>query len=192
MGDGNFSDEDDKRILITDKCKEYHKNVIIPLAKYLFNLDFNLYPDGNRNSYYSHKKSSVLYRFFIPSLGFRPGSVRKQIINEIPEYLYDLDVYQKAHVIAGLFDAESKVSLKQAQIDFSISSRPIWEYIYQFLDYVGIKYSLPGRREGRRPSGEYEICITGRYNIEIFLDFVPMKHPEKIKRLKKFIPLTRC
>jgi hypothetical protein len=68
QGDGNLSSN---RILITDKNSEYHQEVLQPLFKRLFNLPLNLYFDRNRSSYYSHVKSSIVFRYLIGVLEFK-------------------------------------------------------------------------------------------------------------------------
>ncbi len=179
-GDGNLSSN---RIHITDEDPDYHLDVLHPLVKKLFNLELNLYYDKPRGSYYSHVKSSVVYRYLLQCLGFSAGSVRDSILDEIPYYLYHLDLSQRAHYIAGLFDAEGHIKFRQIEIDFSITSFPIRDYIIDFLDYYGIYYTPDERlRNGR--SMIYEIYIYGREDVSMFWDLIPIQHPAKIERLK--------
>ncbi len=183
QGDGNLSSN---RIHITDEDPEYHTKVLYPLVKKLFNLELNLYYDNPRGSYYSHIKSSVIYRYIIQCLGFSAGSVRDSILNKIPSYLYQLDLCQKSYYIAGLYDAEGHVKLRQAEIDFSITSIPVGEYISEFFDYNAIDYTpIIRKREGR--SLIYEIYIYGRDDVSLFSDLIPILHPAKVNRIRKLL-----
>ena len=114
------------RILITDKNLKYHQTVLNPLVNRLFNLNFNIYHDKNKVSYYSHVKSSIIFRYLIEMLRFSKGSVRLSLVNRLPFYLIELDSEYKAHDIAGLYDAEGHVKNRQIEINFSTSSRPMY------------------------------------------------------------------
>lgn len=181
-GDGNLSSN---RIHITDEDPKYHIRILHPLVRNLFNLELNLYPDNLRGSYYSHVKSSVIYRYLLQCLGFSRGSVRDSILENIPSYLYHFDLHQKSHYIAGLYDAEGHVKLRQIEIDFSITSRPVREYISEFINDIAIDYT-PNERERPGRSTTYEIYIYGRDDVSMFIDLIPMQHPAKVKRIRKF------
>ena len=86
-------------------------------------------------------KSSVIYRYLLECLGFSPGSVRDSILKKIPSYIYRFDSYQKLHYIAGLYDAEGHIKRRQIEVDFSITSYPIREYIIDFFDNYGLNYT---------------------------------------------------
>ncbi|MFX1376465.1 MAG: LAGLIDADG family homing endonuclease [Promethearchaeota archaeon] len=182
-GDGNLSY---RRIHITDEDPKYHRKILQPLVKNLFNLDLNLYFDENRGSYYSHVKSSVIYRYLLECLGFSPGSVRDSVLKKIPSYLYDFDSCQKSHYIAGLYDAEGHIKLRQIEVDFSITSYPIREYIVDFFDNHGLN-STPYRRERIGRSSIYEIYIYGKHDVEMFNNLIPILHPAKVERLNRLL-----
>jgi hypothetical protein len=182
-GDGNLSSD---RILITDEDLEYHTTILHPLFKSIFNLKLNLYHDEDRGSYYSHIKSSIGYRYLLEVLGFSAGSVRDSLLENIPPYLYHFDQCQKSHYVAGLYDAEGHIKSRQIEIDFSITSFQIREYIANFLYSCGINYTpLDREREGRSTS--YEIYIYGRNNVSLFRNLIPMLHPAKIRRLRDML-----
>jgi len=183
QGDGNLSSN---RILITDKNLEYHKTILKLLFKDLFNLEFNIFYDRNRSSYYSHIKSSIVFRYLNQMLEFKPGAVRNSIFNEIPTYLSNLSPELKAHYIAGLYDAEGHVKKRQIEIDFSISSYPIWNFIQDYLSENKIKYTPLTRIREKRQS-TYEIYIYGRDQVTKFCKLIPMKHPEKLNRIKRWL-----
>ena len=183
QGDGNLSYN---RIHITDEDPEYHLDVLHPLVRSLFNLELNIYLDKPRGSYYSHIKSSIVYRYILQCLGFSAGSVRDSLLESIPSYLYYFELFQKSHYIAGLYDAEGHIKLRQIEIDFSITSIPIGEYVSEFLDDNAINYTSDVRKRiGRLPI--YEIYIYGKDDVSMFRDLVPMSHPEKIRRLRKLL-----
>lgn len=179
-GDGNLSS---KRIHITDKCKEYHTKELKPLFEKLFGIKLNLYHDVNRNSYYSHIKSSILYRYFIDVLELPKGAVRQNLI--LPSFMQKLENKFIASYIGGVYDAESNISKRQAQISFSTTTKQIFDLVKNFLIINNIKYSIYIR--SRRINKEYEIYIYGKENIRNFLRYIKISHPEKIKLLKRFL-----
>jgi hypothetical protein len=179
-GDGNLSY---KRILITDKKKKYHEEVVKPLVEILFNLPLNLFHDENRSSYYSHIKSSVLYRYLIEVLEFQPGSVRCSL-TKLPSYLYQLKLENQAYYIAGLYDSEGSIKKRQIEIDFAITTKPIWHFIQTFLRRNGIKFSTRVRTR-KKWLPNYEIYIYGREEVTKFTQTVPLLHPAKLKRLER-------
>src|SRR3989344_1794205 len=128
-GDGNMSSS---RIHITDKCLDYHIQVLQPLFKDVFNLELNLFHDKNRNSYYSHVKDKKVYKYLTETLEIPKGAVRKNL--KIPNYIKSLQDSLKASYISGLFDAECYISKRQAEISFSITCQEIFEFIKEFLN----------------------------------------------------------
>jgi len=175
-GDGNMSLS---RILITDKCRDYHIKVLHRLFKDVFNLELNLFHDKNRNSYYSHVKNKKVYNYLTETLEIPKGSVRNGL--RVPEYLKKLPTYLKASYISGLFDAESYISKRQAEINFSTTCQDIFEFIKKFLEERQIKFS--SRIRDRRKNREYEIYIYGRNNIKNLLRVIKFKHPDKLSQL---------
>lgn len=179
-GDGNLSSN---RIHITDKCKEFHIKKLNPEFKKLFGVKLNLYHDKPRNSYYSHLKSSVLYRYFTEVLELPKGAVRENI--KISKYMKTWNNEFMGAYMAGLFDAESNISKRQAQISFSTTSIKIFNLVKRFLNKIKVKYSIYIR--SRRKNKEYEIYIYGKKNIKHFLKYVKISHPDKKRLLCKFI-----
>ena|SRR3989344_1116645 len=175
-GDGNMSSS---RIHITDKCLDYHIQVLQPLFKDVFNLELNLFHDKNRNSYYSHVKDKKVYKYLTETLEIPKGAVRKNL--KIPNYIKSLQDSLKASYISGLFDAECYISKRQAEISFSITCQEIFEFIKEFLNNKKIKFST--RIRDRRRNKEYEIYIYGRERINGLLKIIKLKHPEKISQL---------
>lgn len=167
------------RIHITDKCYEYHVKVLRPLFKEVFNLDLNLFHDKNRNSYYSHVKDKKVYKYLTEKLEIPKGSVRKNL--KVPEYLKSLNNNLKASYIAGLFDAESYISKRQAEINFSTTCQDIFEFIKEFFDKNQIIFS--SRIRHRRNNPEYEIYIYGKERIKKLSRIIKFKHPDKISQL---------
>ena len=181
-GDGNMSFN---RIHISDKSLDYHKMVLQPLFMKLFNLRLNLYRDKGRNSYYSHIKNKVVYKFLTDECLIPKGAVRKNIM--IPIYFSKVKDKLIASYIGGIYDSESYVSKRQAEIGFSTTSKVVYDLIKRFLNKKEIKNSY--RIRLRRENPEYEIQLYGRDNISKFLKVVKIKHPDKISRLKQFFPL---
>jgi hypothetical protein len=180
-GDGNLSSN---RILITDKNIEYHQRVLQPLFKRLFNLPLNLYHDKNRSSYYSHVKSSIIYRYLIGVLEFQAGSVRCSL-QKLPSYLSKFPSKYQAYYIAGLYDSEGSIKKKQIEIDFAITSKPIWLYIQEFFNQININYS-PRIRKREKWQKNYEIYIYGKDDAIKFIKNIPIVHPAKLKQLNTY------
>ena len=179
-GDGNMSSS---RILITDECLRYHTSVLHPLFEELFGIKLNLYHDKNRNSYYSHVKSKKIYEFLVSTLKINRGAVRGNLM--LPSFIYRVPNSFKSEYIAGLYDSESYVSKRQAEIEFSITSEKIYKFILNFLIKNNIKHSK--RIRDRRKKKDYTIHIYGKQNINNFLNIVKIKHPEKVARANKFL-----
>lgn len=178
-GDGNMSSS---RIHISDKCLHYHLKELKPLFKDIFNIELNLYHDKNRNSYYSHFKNKKVYWYLTEKLKIPKGSVRKQLF--VPNYLKMAKDYLKAAYISGIFDSESCISKRQAEINFSTTCESLFEFIKKFLNNKKIKFNP--RIRDRRKNKEYEIYIYGKENIKKMLKIIKINHPEKILRLKYF------
>ena len=181
-GDGNMSL---KRIHISDKSKTYHEKVIQPLFQKIFGIKLHLFYDKNRNSYYSHIKNSIIYRFMVEILEVPVGAIRVNL--SIPNYIKEATTELKSEYIAGVFDAEGHVSKRQAEINLSTTSEDLFNFIKVFLNEINIKYSVYIRN--RRKNKEYEIYLYGKDNITKFTKIVKIKHPDKLLRLSKFIPV---
>ena len=183
-GDGNTSYN---RILVSDECKAYHLNMVIPLFQRIFGLEMNLFHDKNRNSYYSHKKNKQVYHFVTGSLEIPRGSVREGLF--IPNYLKTAPKEVQAAYIGGIFDSEGYVSHRQAQVSFFSTNLELMEFIQKFLEQQKLKFSFVARNRSKKT--EYEIHLYGRENIRLFLEHVPVYHPEKVKRLQDFCLLAK-
>ena len=174
-GDGNLFNN---RVLIADKSKEFHE-VLRKLFKKIFRIEPNLFFDKNRNSYYSHFKNKVIFRFMKEIL---ETPERKEKLKP-PPFLNNLSL--KCEYVGGVFDAEAHVRKRQAEIDFSISSRSIFEMVKAVFTRVGIKYSIYIRHRRKKP--EYEIRIYGKDDLKIFHQKIKFIHPDKIRRISKFV-----
>lgn len=180
-GDGNMSF---KRIHITDKCPEFHKKYIKPLFEEVFGVAPNYFFDKNRNSGYSHLKCSVIYKYLTEVLEVPGGPVRANL--KLPSYITTLEDNLQYSYVAGLYDAESHVKKRQAEIDFSTTNKEIFEYIQKILSQLKISFGVYTRN--RYANKEYEIHIYGKNNLQIFTSNIKICHPDKIDRLNRFLP----
>jgi len=178
-GDGNMSN---KRILITDKNPQYHL-YLRKLFKKTFAIELNLFEDKNRNTFYSHSKNSILYKYLNDVLEVPSGAVRKSLT--LPKYLTKLPIRMQAQYVAGIFDSESHIRKRQAEIDFSTTTKDLWVFVKSFLSKIGIKFTARIRR--RRKNPEYEIFIYGKRNLMIFKKYVKLKNPDKKIALTAFL-----
>ncbi len=178
-GDGNMSG---KRFLVTDKNFRYHL-YLRKLFKKTFGITLNLFEDRKRGTYYSHSKNYIVYKYMTEVLELPSGSVRKSLA--VPEFLNGLPWTLQGEYVAGLFDSESHIRKRQAEIEFSTTTEEIWTFIKSFLSKRKIKFSARIRK--RRKNPEFEIFIYGRENLRLFDDCVKLKHPEKVKRLIAFL-----
>ena len=176
QGDGNISNG---RILVVDKSIGFHK-VLKSLFKETFNINPNLFHDKKRHTYYSHFKSKIVYKFLKEMFELEEG--RKKNL-KVPTRIQKAPWKYKLHYIGGLFDAEAHVRKRQAEIDFSISSKNIFDFIQLGLRHIKIKYSTYVRK--RRHLPEYEIRIYGKKNLLTFQERIKFYHPEKILMLMK-------
>lgn len=178
-GDGNMSN---KRLLITDNNFRYHQ-YLRKLFKKTFRINLNLFEDRRRSTYYSHSKNSILYKYLTGVLEVPSGAVRKAL--KLPNFLDNLPLTIQAEYIAGIFDSESHIRKRQAEIDFSTTTEDLWTFVKHFLSKIGVKFSARIRR--RRKNPEFEIFIYGKNNLILFNKFVKLKHPDKVKRLTAFL-----
>jgi len=178
-GDGNMSG---KRFLITDQDFEYHK-YLQELFEKTFRIKLNVFHDKNRNSFYSHSKNTIVYKYLTEVLEIPSGAVRENL--RIPKFLQKLPIELQAEYVAGVFDSESHIRERQAEIDFSTTSMQVWQFVINFLTNIGIKFSQRIRKRKKNP--EFEIFIYGKNNLKIFNQFVKLKHSEKIKRMQLFL-----
>lgn len=179
-GDGNMSYS---RVHITDKCLDYHIKIIHPLFNELFGVKMNLFHDKNRNSYYSHTKKKDVYKFLTEKLKLPEGSVRKNL--KVEEFMNKWNDNEKAFYIAGIFDSEGYVSKRQAEISITITSKEIFDFISNHLHKLNFTHSK--RMRNRRMKTEYELRMYGKKNISSFFNRIPIKNPDKIHRLIKFL-----
>ena len=179
-GDGNTSY---KRLLITDMSEEFHKNVILPMVEKAFSVKMNIFHDVNRNSYYSHTKKKVVYGFFTDNLQVPKGAVREQLF--IPKVLKEADFALQREYVGGLYDAEGCVKSRQAEINFSTTSKVIYDFVRSILVKSDIKFSIYIRQ--RRIKPEYEIYIYGKDDLMRFNELIKFKHPRKERELSKHI-----
>ena len=179
-GDGNMSC---KRLLITDRNREYH-NYLQTLFGRTFGLKLNVFHDENRNTFYSHSKNTVVYKFLTDVLDLPAGPVRPSIL--IPRFIRDASVELQSEYIAGVFDSESHIRKRQAEIDFSTTSEELWNFVKTYLRKIGINFSARIRK--RRENPEFEIFIYGKGNLSIFNSHVELKHPDKRERINLFLP----
>ena len=178
-GDGNMSNS---RILICDKCKEYHKT-IQELFQKVFNATPNLFHDKNRHTYYSHLKRKAVYLFLVEVLEVPSGSVRKNLL--LPSYVNSWDGKLKGSYLGGLLDSEGHVSKLQAKINFTTTSKPLFDFAENFLAKNKIKFGIYKRK--RRRQNELEINIYGKKNIKKLLNYTCLLNADKKTRLEKFL-----
>ena len=180
-GDGNMSY---RRVLISDESLEFHHDVLGPTFMRLFGVRPNIFHDTNRNTYYSHLKNSVLYDFLTEVLEIPKGAVRKGL--RVPDYLRELELRFRAKHVAGLYDAESHVKKRQAEIDFSITCKEIQETIGATLSELDIGRTLSARE---RRSKEFEVYIYGRDDLRRFETYIGFAHPVKKRALESALSL---
>ncbi|MFX1518996.1 MAG: LAGLIDADG family homing endonuclease [Promethearchaeota archaeon] len=180
-GDGNMSG---KRVHVSDKSREYHETVVLPLFQKVFGITLNLYHDHERNSYYSHTKCKIVYYYLVEVLELPKGAVRPNI--RIPDYLAFAPINLRASYIAGLFDSEAHVRKNQVEIDFYTTTPELMEFITNYLRKIGVNHSQMTRKRGK--SQEYELAITERQNVHAFIDNTPLKHPDKLRTLQLHFP----
>ncbi len=178
-GDGNMSGG---RVLFTDQNKEFHKS-IRGIFKSVFGVNLNTFHDVNRNSYYSHTKSVLAYRFLTEVMEVPKGAVRQNLY--VPAYMKKLSRSLQAEYVGGLFDAEGCVKKRQAELNISTTSKSIFEFLEGFLSGIDVKYSTYIRTRHRNP--EYEIYIYGKDDLHKFARYVSFKHRSKRRRLARFL-----
>ena len=181
-GDGNMSF---KRVLITDECLEYHKNVIHPLFYQLFGVKLNLYHDKARNSFYSHTKNRILFKYLTKDLKLPNGAVRDRI--RITKFMKQWPLELKVNYLAGIIDSEGYVSKRQAEIEISVTSKNVFDFVRTILNQLNIKYSIRIRKRNGRSKIDYSLNIYGKDKIKDLVKSVHIRHPEKIKKLEKFL-----
>lgn len=178
-GDGNMSG---KRIHVTDKNREYHQ-YLQKLFMKTFNIRMNLFYDEKKNTYYSHSKNSIVYKYLVEFLELPKGSVRQNL--KIPSFLNELPMNLQAEYVAGIFDSESHIRKRQAEIGFTTTSKDVWVFLKKFFKKAEIKFSERIRR--RRKNPEFEIFIYGKKYLKKFNKIIRLNHNHKIMILKLFL-----
>ena len=176
-GDGNMSY---RRILVSDESLGFHRDVLRPTFQRLFGVQTNIFHDVNRNTYYSHLKNSVLYDFLTEVLEIPEGSVRNGL--RVPAYMRRLELKLRAKYVGGLYDAESHVKKRQAEIDFSSTCGEVQQVVGKTLGELGISRTLSDRQ---RRSKEFEVYIYGKDDLRKFETYVGFTHPVKKQALMR-------
>jgi hypothetical protein len=176
-GDGNMSY---RRILVSDESLEFHQDVLGPTFRNLFGVPTNIFHDENRNTFYSHLKNSVLYDFLTEVLEIPKGSVRNGLT--VPAYMCGLGLRFRAKYVGGLYDAESHVKRRQAEIDFSSTCGAIQRIVGKTLSDLDISRTLSDRQ---RMSKEFEVYIYGKDDLRKFDTYVGYAHPVKKQALMR-------
>ena len=174
-GDGNMSY---RRILISDESLEFHQDVLGPTFQKLFGVVPHVFHDKNRNTYYSHLKNSVLYDFLTDVLDLPRGPVRKGL--RVPEYMRRLELRFRAKYVGGLYDGESHVKKRQAEIDFSSTCGEIQGFVGKTLKDLEIGRTLSERQ---RTSRKFEVYNYGKDDLRKFEAHVGYAHPVKRRAL---------
>jgi hypothetical protein len=176
-GDGNMSY---KRILVSDESFEFHRDVLGPTFQKLFGVKTNIFHDVDRNTYYSHLKNSVLYDFLTEVLEIPKGSVRNGLT--VPACMRGLELHFRAKYVGGLYDAESHVKKRQAEIDFSSTCGAIQRMVGKTLSELDIGRTLSDRQ---RRSKEFEVYIYGKDDLRKVDTSVGFAYPVKKQALMR-------
>jgi hypothetical protein len=112
------------------------------------------------------------------------GSVRKGL--RVPAYMHRLELKLRAKYVGGLYDAESHVKRRQAEIDFSSTCGDVQQVIATTLGELGIGRTLSSRQ---RRSKEFEVYIYGKDDMWKFATSVGFAHPVKKQALMRALPL---
>jgi len=178
-GDGNMSGG---RVLLTDQNRAFH-STIRGIFKSVFGLTPNTFHDVNRNTYYTHTKSVLVYRFLTDVMEMPKGAVRQNL--RVPAYMKNLGKGLQAEYVGGLFDAEGCVKKRQAELNISTTSKSVFEYLGEFLNGIKVTYSTYVRTRHKNP--EYEIYIYGKDDLQKFARYVSFRHPSKKRRMANFL-----
>ena len=170
--------------MISDESLDFHEDVLGPTFGSVFGIQPNIFHDVNRNTYYSHLKCSVLYDFLTEVLEVPTGSVRNGL--RVPNYLRELELRFRSKYVRGLYDAESRVKKRQAEIDFSSTCGEVQETVGETLREVNIGRTLSDRQ---RRSREFEVYIYGLDDLRRFDTYVGFVHPVKKLALARALSL---
>lgn len=176
-GDGSFSH---RRLTITDRELIFHTSVLRKMFGDLFNVTPNIFHDEKRNTYYSHTKSKLLLNYFEKIMGVPTGQLRNAVI---PNWCDTVDISFRRAMVGGLFDAESHVRARQAEIDFTTTSSHIFNFCEKILSFTNISFSV--RERARRKHIEYEINIYGKDDLIQFVSLIGFSHPTKIVQISR-------
>lgn len=178
-GDGNMSGG---RVLLTDQNREFHKT-IRGIFKSTFELAPNTFHDTGRNTYYTHTKSVLVYRFLTEIMEMPKGAVRQKL--RVPAYMKKLGRHLQAEYVGGLFDAEGCVKKRQAELNISTTSKSVFGFLGAFLRGIGVTHSPYIRMRHVNP--EFEIYVYGKDDLRKFARYVSFRHPSKKRRMANFL-----
>jgi LAGLIDADG-like domain len=100
----------------------------------------------------------------------------------VPAYIRGLGLQFRAKYVGGLYDAESHVKKRQAEIDFSSTCGAIQREVGMTLGELDIGRTLSDRQ---RTSREFEVYIYGKGDLRRFDTYVGYAHPVKKQALMR-------
>ena len=134
LGDGTLT-KNGKRLQISDRCHEMHKDVLRPMITRLFGIEPRIVKKGN--GWITEIKSIELFNFLTKEMGIPSG--KKSYIVKIPDWILSGDSEIKRSHLMGWMDAEGSVKYKifkssiMPRLDFGCMSQNIRDGLMDIL-----------------------------------------------------------
>jgi len=196
-GDGTINNKPrQKRLIILDKCKDFHFNILSPILIEEFGCNPKIRFIKERNTWYTIVYSKEIVDILIDKFGHFAGR-DKTYQGKIPFPILKGDNEIKISHISGWIDAEGYCKIKKFHIRNKIYQYPciiielvnkeILSQLYSLSKEIGFESTKPifARRVYKNRSPRFYICWNGFEKCKAFLNNI--KHPNRIKQLKNVL-----
>ncbi len=195
-GDGTIYIKPRKQyfISITDKCEQYHENILKEIIFKIFSLTPTIIPDKRNRGWYTIIRSKKVAEILTKEFGYSTGR-NKTYSDRIPTEIFKAPKEIALSHIAGWIDSEGTSKIKKFRkkyiypcIVIELVNKKYLEDLHNLSKIVGVASTKPifakrKYRSDQKP--RYFICWNGLKKCRLLFSF--MKHPEKKKFLEEKI-----
>ena len=167
-------------IKIASTTEDFAKNVLNPLFKNSFGIKGNIYKT-NSECFVLYIQSKVLYVFLNKIFEFPIGKKKGKLI--VPRLIKKSEYEIKKSFVAGFFDADGHVYIKNKEIAFTQADRRFLEELSEILNDIGINT----RRiyQFKKEFGT-TYSLTLKWNsVGRFVEDIPILYPDKVDKINE-------
>ena len=163
-------------IAFASNTDKFLKEVILPYFKELFGINLKIYKQGN-NCFVGKTSSKSVYFFLNKICGMPLGKKKGKLI--IPEIIIGASSEIKTNFIAGFFDADGCIYVKNKHVSIVQADRRILESISYLIKSLGLstrKIYTTKKELGTT----YDLSINWK-SVKEFLEIIPFKDSKRIE-----------